>query len=51
MMISNPSGCSCVIAEGTCIGEAIGVETVTLGETRPKEPGEVEPAMNYSNVR
>lgn len=52
MVISNPSGCSCVLAKGTCIGEAVGVETVTLGDTRPKEPDEeVEPGVNYSNVQ
>ena len=52
MVFSNPSGCSCVITEGTFVGEALEVETVAPDEARPdKFDEEVDLKIDSPNVR
>ena len=52
MVFSNPSGCSCVITEGTCVGEAFEVETVAPNDARPgKFDEEVDLKIDSPNVR
>ena len=49
--LTNPFGCSCVMAAGTYLGEAVGVEAVTSGEARPEEFGrEIQHEIDYPNI-
>ena len=52
MIFSNPSGCSCVITSGTCVGEAVEAEAITPEEARPDKFGEeVELKIDSPYVR
>ena len=52
MVFSNPSGCFCVITEGTCVGEALEVETVAPDEARrDKFDEEVDLKIDSPNVQ
>ena len=51
VVINNSSGCSCVIAGGTCIGEAVEVEPILPGEANSEKLEELEMDVSYPSVR
>ena len=51
MVINNSSGCSCVIAGGMCIGEAVEVEPIFPGEANPEKLEKLETDVSYPSVR
>ena len=50
VVINISSGCSCVIAGGTCIGEAVEVEPIFPGEANPEKLEKLETDVSYPSV-